>query len=153
MPLVKPITTGRGMYFTAVPRPVMPSSISITPAINVHMNSPSRPYVATMPDTTTTNAPVGPPICTREPPRAEIVKPAMAPQYRPVCGGSPEAMANAIASGRATRPTVTPAMRSAASNRGEYPSRQHSTSLGRGIGASARRRTAPTAPDTNIFIY
>ena len=30
-----------------------------------------------MPDTTTTNAPVGPPICTREPPRAEIVKPAM----------------------------------------------------------------------------
>ena len=33
-----------------------------------------------MPDTTTTNAPVGPPICTREPPRAEIVKPAIAPQ-------------------------------------------------------------------------
>ena len=30
-----------------------------------------------MPDTTTTNAPVGPPICTREPPRAEIVKPAI----------------------------------------------------------------------------
>ena len=43
MPLVKPMTTGRGMYFTAVPRPVMPSSIRITPAISVHMNSPSRP--------------------------------------------------------------------------------------------------------------
>jgi hypothetical protein len=43
MPLVKPITTGRGMYFTAVPSPVRPSRISIAPAIRVHMNSPSRP--------------------------------------------------------------------------------------------------------------
>ena len=29
-----------------------------------------------MPETTTTNAPVGPPICTREPPSAEMMKPA-----------------------------------------------------------------------------
>jgi hypothetical protein len=29
-----------------------------------------------MPEITTTNAPVGPPICTREPPRAETTKPA-----------------------------------------------------------------------------
>ena len=43
--------------------PVRPSTTSITPAIIVHMNRPSTPYFATMPATTTTNAPVGPPIC------------------------------------------------------------------------------------------
>ena len=42
----------------------------------VHMNRPSTPWLATMPATITTNAPVGPPICTREPPSAEIRKPA-----------------------------------------------------------------------------
>ena len=43
MPLVNPITTGRGMYFTAVPVPVSPMITRITPAISVHMNSPSMP--------------------------------------------------------------------------------------------------------------
>ena len=62
MPLVKPMITGRGMYFTALPVPVRPITTSITPAISVHMNSPSMPYCETMPATTTTNAPVGPPI-------------------------------------------------------------------------------------------
>ena len=76
MPLVKPITTGRGMYLTAVPRPVTPSRIRITPAISVHMNRPSMPCAATMPETTTTKAPVGPPIWTRDPPSAEMMKPA-----------------------------------------------------------------------------
>ena len=76
MPLVKPMTTGRGKYLTAVPSPVSPSRSSITPAISVHMKSPSRPWVCTMPATTTTNAPVGPPIWTREPPRAETRNPA-----------------------------------------------------------------------------
>ncbi len=37
MPLVKPITTGRGMNFTALPLFVTPSSRSMTPAIIVHM--------------------------------------------------------------------------------------------------------------------
>ena len=72
MPLVKPTTTGRGMNRTAVPIPVTPSTTSMTPAIIVHMNRPSTPYFATMPATTTTNAPVGPPIWTRDPPSAEI---------------------------------------------------------------------------------
>jgi hypothetical protein len=40
------------------------------------MWSPSMPCAATIPETTTTNAPVGPPICAREPPSAEIRKPA-----------------------------------------------------------------------------
>ena len=44
--------------------PVRPMTTSTTPAIIVHMNRPSRPCSAMMPDTTTTNAPVGPPICT-----------------------------------------------------------------------------------------
>ena len=112
MPLVNPITTGRGMYRTADPSPVTPSSRIITPAIIVHMSRPSTPKRATIPDTTITNAPVGPPIWTREPPSAEIRKPAATAVYTPACGGIPDEMANAIASGSATRPTVTPAIRS-----------------------------------------
>jgi hypothetical protein len=43
MPFVKPITTGRGMYLTAVPMPVRPMTTRTTPAISVHMKSPSSP--------------------------------------------------------------------------------------------------------------
>ena len=43
MPLVNPSTTGRGMNFTAVPRPVKPSTSSITPAIIVTISRPDRP--------------------------------------------------------------------------------------------------------------
>ena len=75
IPFVKPTITGRGKYFTALPIPVIPSSTSITPAIMVHANSPSIPYLAMIPATTTTNAPVGPPICVFEPPSAEITNP------------------------------------------------------------------------------
>ena len=62
MPLVNPMTTGLGMNRTAVPVPVKPMITSSTPAIMVHMNKPSMPCSAMMPETTTTNAPVGPPI-------------------------------------------------------------------------------------------
>ena len=55
--------------------PVAPRTTSITPAIIVHMNRPSTPCSATMPATTTTKAPVGPPIWNREPPSAEMRKP------------------------------------------------------------------------------
>jgi len=81
------------------------------------MNSPSTPCCATMAATTTTNAPVGPPIWKREPPRAEIRNPVTIAQYRPACGATPDEIANAIASGNATRPTVTPAIRSARKSR------------------------------------
>ena len=43
IPLVKPMTTGRGINFTAVPMPAMPMIISRMPAITVHMKSPSTP--------------------------------------------------------------------------------------------------------------
>ena len=77
MPLVNPIVTDRGMNRTAVPRPVMPMTISITPAIAVHISRPETPNFATMPATMTTNAPVGPAIWQREPPSAETTMPAM----------------------------------------------------------------------------
>ncbi len=80
MPLVKPMTTGRGMNLTALPLLVTPRITSITPAIIVHTNRPDTPWVATMPETTTTKAPVGPPICTREPPSAEMTKPVTTAQ-------------------------------------------------------------------------
>ena len=72
IPLVNPTTTGRGMKRTALPLRVAPSTTRMTPAIMVHRYSPATPYLATMPETTTTKAPVGPPICTRDPPSAEM---------------------------------------------------------------------------------
>ena len=54
-------------------------------------------------------APVGPPIWTREPPKAEIIKPATMAVQMPAVGDIPEAMAKAMASGRASTPTVRPA--------------------------------------------
>ena len=37
----------------------------------------------------TTNAPVGPPICTRDPPKSEMIPPATTAQYRPDWGVMP----------------------------------------------------------------
>ena len=62
-----------------------------------------------MPNTITMNAPAGPPICTLEPPSAEIRKPAMIAVKMPCSGLTPDAIANAIASGSATTATVMPA--------------------------------------------
>ena len=59
------------------------------------------------------NAPVGPPMLTRVPPSAEMMKPAMTAVKMPASGLTPEAMANAMASGSATMPTVMPATVSA----------------------------------------
>ena len=57
-------------------------------------------------------APVGPPICTLLPPSSEMMNPATMAVMIPFSGVTPEAMPNAMASGRATMPTMTPAMRS-----------------------------------------
>lgn len=65
-----------------------------------------------MPYTMTMKAPAGPPICTCEPPNSAIRKPAMIAVNKPDSGGTPEAMAKAMASGKATIPTVTPAPQS-----------------------------------------
>src|SRR5258708_23104503 len=123
-----PRTKGRGKNFTAVPKPVTPRISRRRPAIRVDMNNPPTPYFAMMPNTTTTNAPVGPPIWVFDPPRAEITKPATIAQYRPASGGTPEAIAKAIARGSATRPTVMPERRSAIHKRLVYDL-THTTAL------------------------
>ena len=64
-------------------------------------------------NTTGMNAAVGPPICTFEPPSAEIRKPATMAVCKPLSGVVPEAIASAMASGNATTATVKPAMASA----------------------------------------
>ena len=60
----------------------------------------------------TINAPVGPPIWTLLPPRKETIKPAITAVMIPFSGDTPDAMANAMARGKATMPTITPAIRS-----------------------------------------
>ena len=100
------------MNLIALPNLASPIATRITPAMSVATVSPSMPYFCTMPYTITTNAPVGPPICTREPPNAEMMKPATMAVHRPRSGVTPLAMAKAIASGSATMPTITPAIAS-----------------------------------------
>ena len=66
------------------------------------------PSVATMPATMVANAAVGPEICTREPPRNAIRKPATIAVYKPCSGPTPDAIASAIESGNATMATTMP---------------------------------------------
>ena len=60
----------------------------------------------------TMKAPVGPPICTLVPPSSDMMKPATMAVTMPFSGVTPEAMPKAMANGRATMPTMMPAMRS-----------------------------------------
>jgi hypothetical protein len=77
MPAVKPQVTGKGMNLITPPIRARPSPTRAAPAIMVATISPSSPCWLTMPATMITKAPVGPPICTREPPIAEMIRPAM----------------------------------------------------------------------------
>ena len=76
IPLVKPIVTGYGMNLIAPPSRNSPKATRMKPAMSVATTRPSTPCCATIPETITTNAPVGPPIWTREPPSSEMRKPA-----------------------------------------------------------------------------
>jgi len=58
-------------------------------------------------------APVGPPICTLLPPKKETMKPPIMAVINPFSGLTPDAIPNAMAKGRATMPTIIPAIRSA----------------------------------------
>ena len=60
----------------------------------------------------TINAPVGPPICTLLPPKAEIMNPAIIAVTKPSVGPTPDEIPKAIARGIATTATIIPAMRS-----------------------------------------
>src|SRR5690606_14647303 len=79
---------------------------------------------------TITKAPVGPPTCTREPPSAAIRNPATTAVIRPLSGEAPLAMPSAMASGKATMATVSPASASARKSARPYPSRKTVKSLG-----------------------
>src|SRR5690606_41675558 len=70
----------------------------------------------------TTKAADGPEMLKRAPPVSAITKPAIAAVYNPYCGGTPLAMARAIASGIAIMPTVRPANRSLRNLRPVYGS-------------------------------
>ncbi len=80
--------------------------------MSVAATRPLSPSVATMPATMVANAAVGPEICTREPPRNAMRKPATMAVYRPASGPTPEAMASAMESGSATTATTMPEMMS-----------------------------------------
>src|SRR5690606_14140385 len=98
--------------------------------MNVAMIRPSRPCCRTMAYTMTMNAPVGPAICTRLPPKALMKKPATMAVTRPLSGGTPLAMAKAMASGRATMPTMMPETMSRRSCAFGIPAFQSENNLG-----------------------
>ena len=95
-----------------VPNFKAPITTNIIPAITVAMASPSIPKLCIIPYTITMKAPVGPPICTELPPRRETINPPIIAVINPFSGLTPEAIPNAMANGRATIPTMIPAIRS-----------------------------------------
>ncbi len=109
MPAVKPTITGFGMYLMTAPNRAKPKATRITPAISVAICRPAIPCCAVMMDSTAMNAPVGPEICTRVPPKSEVRTPATIEVYKPCSGRAPLAIAKAMAKGRATTPTMMPA--------------------------------------------
>ena len=114
IPLVKPVTTGYGMNLIAAPKRARPR-IDEEDAGEQRADRQAVDAVARddSGDDHRRRPPSGPPIWTRLPPRNEMRKPATAAVTRPRSGGTPEAIAKAIASGMATIPTTTPAWRSA----------------------------------------
>ena len=75
MPAVKPTVTGKGMNLMKVPSRSQPTAASISPDRKVARISPSIPCWATVAATSTMNAPAGPPIWNREPPRSDTRNP------------------------------------------------------------------------------
>ena len=114
MPVVNPITIEIGMNRIRVPSRNAPIAKRSTPAIIVAMRRLAMPYFSAIAYSRPTKAPAGPAICTREPPRSDTINPPTIAVAMPWSGRTPEAMPNAIASGSATSPTVTPAPMSAA---------------------------------------
>ena len=112
IPRVNPSMTGHGMYVTARPRCSTPAATTMIPASRPTVARAPTPFVAMIGPSTTTMAPVGPDTCTFEPPNTAAITPAMIAVTRPLSAPAPELTPNASARGRATMPTVTPAMRS-----------------------------------------
>ncbi len=80
--------------------------------MNVATARPSIPKLCIIPYTITIKAPVGPPICTELPPKKDTINPPIIAVINPFSGVTPLAIPNAMASGKATIPTITPAIKS-----------------------------------------
>ncbi|MCR6657526.1 MAG: hypothetical protein NVV63_17320 [Opitutus sp.] len=79
MPHVNPIVTGIGMKRINDPSRSAPIANMMVPASIVQISRFCSPYRAPTSATRPTNAPAGPPICTREPPSADTMKPPTMP--------------------------------------------------------------------------
>lgn len=112
MPEVKPNTTGNGIYSINLPNRINPINTRNMPDSNVAISNPDNPYCNDTGYKITTKAAVGPETLNFEPPVNAIMKPDIIAVYRPCCGGTPLAIANAIANGIAIIPTVMPAIKS-----------------------------------------
>lgn len=75
MPAIYPAVTGYGMNRITSPSRASAMITRKQPAISVASASPWYPNSPITPATSTTNAPVAPPICTRLPPNTEIRNP------------------------------------------------------------------------------
>ncbi len=113
IPTVKPSITGQGMKARYRPRrATAPATIS-TPAMIPTTKTASRPCRTTIGASTTVIAPVGPDTWTLEPPNTAATNPATIAVTTPAPAPRPVVIPNARASGRATTPTVRPAIASA----------------------------------------
>ncbi|MNF87563.1 hypothetical protein D3C84_700320 [compost metagenome] len=77
MPAVNPTITGSGINLMIAPSRAIPSNNNMAPAIIVAICRPSIPCSAVTPARITMNAPVGPAICKRLPPKSETSRPPM----------------------------------------------------------------------------
>src|SRR3989344_6466564 len=112
IPAVNPETIGNGINLINWPSLIIPKNTWITPARKPATNRPSNPYLLTEAKIITVIAPVGPVIENLEPPSKDPRIPAITAVYNPIIGGTPEAMAKAIAKGKATTAVINPALRS-----------------------------------------
>lgn len=112
MPKVNPSTTGQGIRSATRPSPVMAMPTSRAPAMMASSGTVGRPYWAITGSSTTVIAPVGPETWRWEPPKTAARMPATMAVTSPAAAPAPEATPKPSARGRATIPTVTPAMSS-----------------------------------------
>ena len=112
IPRVKPSITGSGMKRTYRPSPAMAMTTSSRPAMRPTTSTPLAPYSATIGTSTTVMAPVGPEICRLLPPKTAATVPATIAVISPAAAPRPDVIPKANANGKATTPTVMPAMRS-----------------------------------------
>lgn len=117
IPKVNPSTTGSGINSTMRPRPVSPMITTSTPASTPSSGRDASPCCAMTGSSTTVIAPVGPETCRWLPPKIAATRPATMAVISPAAAPAPDATPKPNASGRATTPTVTPAIRSRAHDR------------------------------------